>query len=178
VPAGRPSRNARVPLDIASRFGTGIALIGFVPDSLFRRLRVTRVLPLMLIGVILVPAQLLLPVVLTLLRSPTLNVPALTTAFIFIPVDLEIRFAQRYRVFRGATAYTIGAQRSTALLTSMIAIDLFGWTPLIGPPVRVRALRAEDHRRTDVSPGGGQDGQWALRCASRPRGVIFERRPL
>jgi NhaP-type Na+/H+ or K+/H+ antiporter len=118
--------------DIVFLLLSGIALTGFVLDALFHRLRITSVLPLMLVGVILTQSRAVPPVALALLRTLIPYVSALTIAFILFSVGLEIRFAQLSQVFRRATLFTIAVQVSSGLALSALATYLFGWNVLLG----------------------------------------------
>jgi Na+:H+ antiporter len=109
----------------------GIAFLGFVLDALFDRIRITSILPLMVLGIVLVQVGVVSAHDLTVLNSFIPYVSGLTIAFILFSVGLEIRFGELARVFARATAFTVGAQTVTGIVLSLVAFETFHWNILI-----------------------------------------------
>ncbi len=109
----------------------GIAFLGYVLDALFVRLRVSSILPLMLIGVLLVALGVVQPGDVHELDLAIPYVSALTVAFILFSVGLEIRFAELRRVIGRATLYTLAVQTATGVAISLLALYTIHWSPLI-----------------------------------------------
>ena len=150
--------------DLALLLLAGIAFTGFVLDALFERIRVSSILPLLLLGVVLVRVGLVPPDTLALLDSVIPFVVALTIAFILFSVGLEIRLADLYRVVGRATGYTLVVQTATGVALSLLAYVAFHWELLIcfvfgfglsGPssvavPVLVRTARMPADLKTTL----------------------------
>ena len=150
--------------DLALLLLAGIAFTGFVLDALFERVRVSSILPLMLLGVVLVRVGLVPPDTLALLDSVIPFVVALTIAFILFSVGLEIRLADLYRVVGRATAFTFVVQSATGVALALLAFVAFHWELLIcfvfgfglsGPssvavPVLVRTARMPGDLKTTL----------------------------
>lgn len=153
-----------IPPDLLFLGLAGIAFLGFVIDSLFYRLRVTSVLPLMLLGVALVLSGQIPAGTIGLLNAFIPYVSALTVAFILFHVGLEIRFSELFRVLGRATAFTLAVQASTGIVISLFAFWLIHWSLLIsfvfgfalsGPssiavPVLVRLARMPPELKTTL----------------------------
>ncbi len=150
--------------DLALLLLAGIAFTGFVLDALFERIRISSILPLLLLGVVLVRVGLVPPDTLALLDSVIPFVVALTIAFILFSVGLEIRLADLYRVVGRATGYTLVVQTATGVALSLLAYVAFHWELLIcfvfgfglsGPssvavPVLVRTARMPADLKTTL----------------------------
>ena len=153
-----------IPADILFLALAGIAFLGFLFDSLFYRLRVTSVLPLMLLGVVLTLSGVVPAGTLGLLNAFIPYVTAITVAFILFHVGLEIRFTELFRVLGRATAYTLGVQTATGVTISLLAFEVIHWSlpisfvfgfALSGPssiavPVLVRVARMPEALRTTL----------------------------
>ena len=109
----------------------GIAFLGFVLDALFERIRISSILPLMLIGVLLVALGFVDPSDVHELDLAIPYVSALTVAFILFSVGLEIRFAELYRVIGRATAYTLLVQSATGVAIALVAFVTIHWSLLV-----------------------------------------------
>jgi NhaP-type Na+/H+ or K+/H+ antiporter len=109
----------------------GIAFLGYVLDALFDRIRISSILPLMLIGVLLVGLGVVQPGDVHELDLAIPYVSALTVAFILFSVGLEIRFAELTRVVGRATVYTLVAQTTTGVAISLLAFYAIHWDLLI-----------------------------------------------
>ena len=120
-----------IPPDVLFLALAGIAFLGFVIDSLFYRLRVTSVLPLMLLGVALVLSGQIPVGTIGLLNAFIPYVSALTVAFILFHVGLDIRFSELFHVLGRATAYTLAVQATTGVVLSLLAFWLIHWSLLV-----------------------------------------------
>lgn len=150
--------------DLALLLLAAIAFTGFVLDSLFARIRISSILPLLLLGVVVVRVGLVPPDTLALLDSVIPFVVALTVAFILFSVGLEIRIADLYRVVGRATSFTLVVQTATGIALSLLAYVAFRWEILIcfvfgfglsGPssvavPILVRTARMPSDLKTTL----------------------------
>ncbi|MGI0054186.1 MAG: cation:proton antiporter [Thermoplasmata archaeon] len=109
----------------------GVVVLGFVLDALFDKIRITSVLPLMLIGIALVQFGVVSQGNLGELQGFIPYVSALTIAFILFSVGLEIRAGELYRVLGRATAYTFAVQTASGVAISLIALVAFHWNVLL-----------------------------------------------
>lgn len=153
-----------IPADVVFLLLAGVAFLGFVLDALFDRLRITSVLPLMLLGVVLVATGAVPPGTIAGLDSLIPYVSALTIAFILFVVGLEIRFTELFRVLGRATAYTLVVQIVTGIALAFLAYSFAHWSLFIsfifgfcvsGPssvavPTLVRVARMTDSLRTTL----------------------------
>ncbi len=150
--------------DLALLLLAAIAFIGFVLDALFEKVRVSSILPLMLLGVALVHFGLVPPDTLALLDSVIPFVVALTIAFILFSVGLDIRVTDLARVVGRATGFTFVVQTATGIALAFVAYAAFHWEPLIcfvfgfglsGPssvavPILVRTARMSPDLKTTL----------------------------
>lgn len=109
----------------------GVVLLGFILDALFDRIRITSVLPLMLVGIALVQFGIVSPGNIAVLDAFIPYVTALTIAFILFSVGLEIRARELYRVLGRATAFTFAVQTVTGIAISLMAFAAFHWNILL-----------------------------------------------
>ena len=109
----------------------GLAFLGFVLDALFDRLRVTSILPLMLLGIALLYFHIVPPSAIAELDALLPYISALTVAFILFHVGLEIRFDALRAVIGRSLAFTLAVQLTTATLLSLLAYATFHWGLLI-----------------------------------------------
>lgn len=118
-------------VDILFMFIAAIAFLGFLLDALFDRLKITSVLPLMLIGLLIGPV---LGMVGTgpssTLSTLTPYITAVAVAFILFDVGLNINVFKLSKVIRKATAFTILAAVVTALVIGGISYFVFHWNML------------------------------------------------
>ena len=155
---------AMISPDFAFLLIAGLAFLGFVLDSLFDRLRVTSVLPLMLLGIALLYFHVLPTGTISGLNALVPFISALTIAFILFHVGLTIRFEELSRVVGRTMAFTLIVQVSTGILLGLLAWMTFHWSLLIafafgfglsGPssvsvPVLVRVARMPSELRTSL----------------------------
>ncbi len=113
--------------DIVFVLLAGIAFTGFLLDALFDRIRISSILPLMLVGIVLVEVGLVPARELAVLTSFIPYVSGLTIAFILFAVGLEIRFGELARVFGRATLFTLSLQSATAVALALIVFATFHW---------------------------------------------------
>ncbi len=111
----------------------GVAFLGFILNALFDRLRISSVLPLMLIGLLIGPV---FKVVGTgpgsAIAQLTPYVTAVAVAFILFDVGLNMKFSHLKRVIATATKFTFGLEIATGIIVS-IAVFLalhftLGWS--------------------------------------------------
>ncbi len=150
--------------DLALLLLAAIAFTGFVLDAMFEKVRVSSILPLMLLGVALVHFGLVPPDTLALLDSVIPFVVALTIAFILFSVGLEIRVTDLARVVGRATGFTFAVQTATGIALALLAYAAFHWELLIcfvfgfglsGPssvavPILVRTARMSSDLKTTL----------------------------
>ncbi len=150
--------------DLAFLLIAGLAFLGFVLDALFDRVRVTSVLPLMLVGIALLYFHVLPTGTITGLDSLVPILSALTIAFILFHVGLDIRFEELSHVFRRTMAFTLVVQVTTGVAISLLALYTFHWGLLLsfvfgfglsGPssisvPVLVRIARMPESLGTSL----------------------------
>ncbi len=142
----------------------GIAFLGFTLDALFHRLRITSILPLMLLGLLLLASGILPAGTIARLTSLAPYLTALTIAFILFAVGLEIRFSELQRVLGRASAFAFGVQTTTGVALGLLAFLTVHWSLLIsfvfgfalsGPssvavPTLVRVARMPPDMRTTL----------------------------
>lgn len=142
----------------------GVAFLGFVLDALFDRLRITSVLPLMILGIALVQFRVLPPGTLGGLNALLPFVSSLTIAFILFHVGLGIRLENLSLVVGRTMAFTLSVQVGTGIALSLLALTVFHWGVLLsfvfgfglsGPssisvPVLVRVARMPEKLRTSM----------------------------
>ncbi len=110
-------------------FVAGVAFLGFIISALFNRIRITKILPLMLIGLIAGPV---LHLVNTGANSTLENivpvVSALAISFILFDVGLNINIFRLGKVIKKASAFTFAIALSTGMILAAAAYSIFGWT--------------------------------------------------
>ncbi len=150
--------------DIAFLLIAGLAFVGFVLDALFSRIRITSVLPLMLLGIALVHFGIVPPDTVAELNLLLPYISALTIAFVLFHVGLGIRFEELARVLGRALGFTLAVQVKTGIAIGILAWQTFHWSLFIsmifgfalsGPssitvPVLVRVARMRESLRTTL----------------------------
>ena len=110
-------------------FVAGVAFLGFIIGAFFNRIKVTKILPLMLIGLIAGPV---LHLVNTGPGSTIANlvpvVSALAISFILFDVGLNINIFRLGKILARATAFTFALAIVTGIIISIAAYFVFGWT--------------------------------------------------
>ncbi len=153
-----------IPPDIAFLLIAGLAFVGFVLDALFSRIRITSVLPLMLLGIALVHFGIVPSDTVAELNLLLPYISALTIAFILFHVGLGMRFEDLVRVFGRAMGFTLVVQVTTGIAIGLLAWQTFHWSLFIsmifgfglsGPssitvPVLVRVARMRESLRTTL----------------------------
>jgi potassium/hydrogen antiporter len=142
----------------------GIAFLGFLLDALFDRIRITSILPLMIVGIVLVATGFVTGGDLNVLNGFIPYVSAITIAFILFSVGMEIRVGELAKVFARATLYTLTLQSATGVILSLVAFETFHWNILLafvfgfglsGPssvsvPALLRVVRVGEGLRTTL----------------------------
>ncbi len=109
-------------------FVAGIAFLGFIIGALFNKIKITKVLPLMLLGLLVGP---ILNLVNTSPGSTIANlvpvVSALAISFILFDVGLNINIFRLSKVMARATAFTFSLAIATGIVISIAAYFVFGW---------------------------------------------------
>ncbi len=153
-----------IPADIAFLLIAGLAFIGFVLDALFSRIRITSVLPLMLLGIALVHFGIVPSDTVAELNLLLPYISALTIAFVLFHVGLGIRFEELVAVLGRAMGFTLAVQVTTGIAIGLLAWQTFHWSLFIsmifgfalsGPssitvPVLVRVARMRESLRTTL----------------------------
>ncbi|EQD72789.1 sodium/hydrogen exchanger, partial [mine drainage metagenome] len=165
--AGGPvaRRTERVTsVDVVFVLLAGIAFTGFVLDALFDRIRISSILPLMLVGILLVQVGLVPAHDLAVLNAFIPYVSGLTIAFILFAVGLEIRFGALARVLGRASLFTLSLQTATGIVLAVVVFETFHWNFLLalvlgfglsGPstvavPALLRVVRLGEGLRTTL----------------------------
>ena len=154
-----------INVNILFVFVAAVAILGFILNSLFDKIKITSILPLMLIGLLIGPALHLIntgPG--SVVQSLTPYISALAIAFILFDVGLNMDPKRLRKVFYTATKFTFAAAIGTGLVLGAIAYLTFGWNliesmmfgfALSGPssiivPTLVKVIRAPDDLKTTL----------------------------
>jgi NhaP-type Na+/H+ or K+/H+ antiporter len=112
-------------------FLAGTAFLGFIVNAMFDRIRVTKVLPLILLGLLVGPVLSIVntgPTSTIALLTPFMT--AVAVSFILFDVGLNINIFKLGRVITKATAFTSFLAIVTAIVASLIAVIFLHWTLL------------------------------------------------
>ncbi len=110
-------------------FIAGVAFLGFIIGALFNRIRVTKILPLMLIGLLIGPLLHLVNVSAnSLLADLVPIVSALAISFILFDVGMNINIFRLRKVIKRATAFMLAIAVSTGIIIAAAAYFSFGWS--------------------------------------------------
>ncbi|MGC8478927.1 MAG: cation:proton antiporter [Candidatus Micrarchaeia archaeon] len=116
-------------VNIAFVFLAGVVFLGFIVTALFDKLKITSILPLMLIGLLVGP---LLKLVNSgpgsTIAQLTPYVTALTVSFVLFDVGINIDYASLKNVIGRATAFMIIVVLASAFISAAIAYYGFGWS--------------------------------------------------
>ncbi len=110
-------------------FLAAIAYIGFIFSALFSKLKVTRVLPLMLIGLVIGPILGLIntgPSSTIAALAPYIS--ALAVAFVLFDVGISLKFNQLGSILGRATLYMLICSATTGIAIGYIVHYLLGWS--------------------------------------------------
>jgi len=117
-----------LPVSIVFIFFAGVAFLGFAINALFDRIKISYILPLMLIGVLVGPVLHIIDV------SPTSTVSqlspyitAIAIAFILFDVGINMNFSSLGRVVGRASKFTFITQVATGILLSLVVWYVFKW---------------------------------------------------
>ncbi|MDE1851302.1 MAG: cation:proton antiporter [Candidatus Micrarchaeota archaeon] len=112
-------------------FLAGIAFLGFIINALFDRIRITKTLPLMIIGLLIGPVfGLVSSGANSTLETLTPYITAFAIAFILFDVGLNINVRKLRRVLAKATEFTILLAVVTGIILAGIASYLLHWGPI------------------------------------------------
>jgi cell volume regulation protein A len=120
-----------ISINLVFIFLASIAFLGFIFHALFNRIRITSVLPLMLIGLLFGPILKLIPVgPSSVVAELTPLITAVAISFILFDVGLNINFSRLARVLARATAFSVSVAMVSALLVSVAVYFVFHWSIL------------------------------------------------
>ncbi|MDE1850184.1 MAG: cation:proton antiporter [Candidatus Micrarchaeota archaeon] len=109
-------------------FIAAVSFLGFIINALFDKFKITKIFPLILIGLLVGPV---LGVVSTgpgsILESLTPFITSIAIAFILFDVGLNLNLFKLGKVFARATSFTLLLAFVTGLALSGIVYYLFGW---------------------------------------------------
>ena len=110
-------------------FVAGVAFMGFIIGALFNRIKVTKILPLMLLGMLAGPV---LHIINTSTGSVVANlvpiISALAISFILFDVGLNINIFRLGKIFARASAFTFVLAAVSGIVISAVAYMMFGWS--------------------------------------------------
>lgn len=110
----------------------GISFLGFAINALFGRLKITNIVPLMLIGILIGPVFGIVGTSSTgIIAQLTPFVTAIAIAFILFDVGLNMNLNNLSKVAARGTAFTFGIQLVNAFAISGLAYFLLHWDPMI-----------------------------------------------
>ena len=110
-------------------FFAAVAFLGFIINALFYKFKISKVLPLMLIGVLVGPVFNFINVGPGSLASfLTPYIAAIAIAFILFDVGLNMEAGKLKSVFARATLFTITLETATGVGAAIFAYYIFGWT--------------------------------------------------
>lgn len=117
-----------LPVGLVFIFIAGISFLGFVINALFDKIKITNILPLMLIGLLVGP-------VLGLVGTNTQStisqlapyVAAVAISFIIFDVGINIKLKSLGSVLGTATRFTLLVQITVGLLLAIVSHYAFGW---------------------------------------------------
>ena len=154
-----------LPVGILFIFIAGISFLGFVINALFDKIKITSVLPLILLGLLIGPVLNLVSVGPgSLIAQLTPYVAAIAIAFVIFDVGINIRMKPLGAVLSGATMFTLITQVTVGLVLAIVVHYAFGWSAVIslifgfavsGPsaiitPALVRKITASDSIKTTL----------------------------
>lgn len=110
-------------------FIAGVSFLGFIINALFDKIKITTILPLMLIGLLVGPVFGLLG---TSAQSTIAQlapyVAAIAIAFIVFDVGINIRIKHLTGVLGSATKFALITQVCIGIILSIVAYYAFGWS--------------------------------------------------
>lgn len=112
-------------------FLAGIAFLGFIINALFDRIRITKTLPLMVIGLVIGPVLgLVSSGANSTLETLTPYITAFAIAFILFDVGLNINVRKLRKVLAKATEFTLLLALVTGIILAGIASYVLHWDPI------------------------------------------------
>ncbi len=110
----------------------GISFLGFAINALFGRIRMTNVVPLMLIGILIGPVLGFVSVGPNgIIAQLTPFVTAIAIAFILFDVGLNINIDNLDKVAVKGNAFAFAVQITTALSIAAVSYFAFSWNPMV-----------------------------------------------
>ena len=120
-----------INVNIIFIFLAAVVFLGFVLNALFDRIKVTSVLPLMIIGLLIGPIMKLISVgPSSIVSELTPYITALTISFVLFDVGMSINFYNLKTVMARATGFMTVVVITTALAAAEIAILFLHWNIL------------------------------------------------
>ncbi len=120
-----------INVNLVFLFLAGVAFLGFILSALFDKVRITSVLPLMLIGLLVGPVLHLVNVSPSgVIYTLTPFITAITVSFILFEVGMNMRFSSMKKVLSRASAFTFSLVAATAALLAPVAFFLFHWSAI------------------------------------------------
>lgn len=117
-----------INVNIIFIFLAAVVFLGFILNALFDRIRVTSVLPLMVIGLLIGPILKLVSVgPASVMAQLTPYITALTISFVLFDVGMSINFYNLKTVMMRATGFMTIVVITTALAAAEIALLLMHW---------------------------------------------------
>ncbi len=113
-------------------FFAAVAFLGFIINALFYKLKISNILPLMLIGVLVGPVFHIIntgPGSLASFLAPYIS--AIAIAFILFDVGLNMEAGRLASVFARATTFTMALGAATGIAIAALAYYLLGWNLLV-----------------------------------------------
>ncbi len=110
----------------------GISFLGFTINALFGRIRITNIVPLMLIGILIGPVFGLVNVGSTgIVSQLTPFVTAIAIAFILFDVGLNLNIDSINKTAVKGNAFAFGTQIIMALAITAVSYFIFGWNLIV-----------------------------------------------
>ncbi len=114
---------------LAFIFIAAVSFLGFAIFAMFDRIRITSVLPLMLIGLIIGPVlHLINTSASSTIAILTPYIIAIAVSFVLFDVGLNIRFKSLSKVLVGATRFMFTVQILIGIITAFLVHIFLGWS--------------------------------------------------
>ncbi len=125
-----------ISINILFIFFSGLVFLGFILNSLFSKIKIAGILPLMIIGLLIGPIFKIIPVNKTsIIMELTPLITALALSFILFDVGLNLNFEKLKNVLLNATKFTFITVIITGLACSvagiLISFFVFHWSLII-----------------------------------------------
>ncbi len=121
-----------LPIGLAFIFIAAISFLGFAINAMFNKLKITNVLPLILIGVLIGPVLHILSTgSQSLISNISPYITAVAISFVLFDVGLNIKFKSLGSVLLKATKFTLIVQILIGVAASAIVYFGFGWNVVL-----------------------------------------------